>query len=419
MASSVPVLLRLRFLGPQDRARDFYMSTKRNSKGELTASDYMSYMERGAHDGETMDRLDGKPSKTFGTSSLFDGDGILSDKAKRELRKELRDLRETECSPGDLVVSLDEGFAPERWNDWQDAQGALRRAMPNVLRLWGFNPETVRWCAAYHANTGNRHVHVLFFERQPGSFRGDGTERKWHTPWVPKERLAMARGEFAKDIQSADSRIEAARRALRQGFRPAAMIQSPEVRENREFRVLLKAVYEALPAQKPARIAYGNQGQGWDKVRSAADRAAEWLIGSDGGLSEAYAEVRQRLSEADRKTEESVGDPKKAREYLMEEKVLADLRRRLGNPLVLYVAQAKYGNWGRFKSPLPGGGKARAAAALRREKPKKRMLFGNAPAFRQAFRENGLREFDELMRSLESEDYRRRIADWLDREAQG
>ncbi len=99
-----------------------------------------------------------------GSTGLFSENPEISKKEVKDLRKELASLQSTifEC-----VMSFTPEFSQKYVDNKLAAYKLLNEVMPKYFISKGLNPSEMRWFAAYHTNTDNRHCHIVFYQK-PG-----------------------------------------------------------------------------------------------------------------------------------------------------------------------------------------------------------------------------------------------------------
>lgn len=163
------VVFRCHYYTKKSKEYAFYSSQKSNS-------DYLNYIDKGIRDGHPIDYLaySGNPEKSSG---LFGPSGLLSFREKAKVRKK---LRATDSQIWDCVISFEESFGKEHMKSYLDAKNLLKDELPHFLKSNGMDIANVTWVAGLHENTGNRHIHLCFFENKPRRIVANKKEKQYH-----------------------------------------------------------------------------------------------------------------------------------------------------------------------------------------------------------------------------------------------
>ena len=135
--------------------RNYYSSNKYN--------DYVKYVETGIKDLKNLDYVEYANNDTK-SSGIFNENGKLDRTDIANLRK---DLRETQSVIWSAVISFEEKFGKKWCSNYEQAQYILQSELPKFFKNAGLKPENMEWFAGLHENTDNRHIHLIFFEKEP------------------------------------------------------------------------------------------------------------------------------------------------------------------------------------------------------------------------------------------------------------
>ncbi len=138
----------------QDK-RKFYSSNKYN--------DYMKYIDTGIKDLKNIDFVEYSNNSTK-SSGIFNQDGKMN---KKQIALTREHLRETESVIWSGVVSFEERFGLNWCNNFEQAKNIMKSELPKFFKRAGLNPDNIEWFAGLHENTDNRHIHLIFFEKEP------------------------------------------------------------------------------------------------------------------------------------------------------------------------------------------------------------------------------------------------------------
>jgi len=99
-----------------------------------------------------------------GSTGLFSENPEISKKEVKDLRKELANLESTIFEG---VLSFTPEISEKYVKDKMSAYKLLNEVMPKYFESKGLNPSDMKWFAAFHTNTDNKHCHIVFYEK-PG-----------------------------------------------------------------------------------------------------------------------------------------------------------------------------------------------------------------------------------------------------------
>ena len=145
----------------QDK-RKFYSSNKYN--------DYMKYIDTGIKDLKNIDFVEYSNNNSK-SSGIFNQDGKMN---KKQIALTREHLRETESVIWSGVVSFEERFGLNWCNNFEQAKHIMQSELPKFFKQAGLNPDNIEWFAGLHENTDNRHIHLIFFEKQPQRLTDNG-----------------------------------------------------------------------------------------------------------------------------------------------------------------------------------------------------------------------------------------------------
>ena len=140
----------------QDK-RDYYSSNK--------YSDYLKYIATGIKDLQKLDFVEYSNNNTK-SSGIFNQNGKMKSEDIAQVRK---DLRKTKSVIWSGIISFEEKFGKKWCVNFEQAYNLVK-----YFKRAGLNPNNIEWFAGLHENTENRHIHIVFFEKQPLRIRGNG-----------------------------------------------------------------------------------------------------------------------------------------------------------------------------------------------------------------------------------------------------
>ena len=100
----------------------------------------------------------------IGSTGLFNEFGDITTKEMKQIKKELNEIKTNvyEC-----VISFTPEFSKENVDTKLQAYNLLKTVLPKYFKSKNMKNENVGWFAAYHTNTDNRHIHLIFYEKTP------------------------------------------------------------------------------------------------------------------------------------------------------------------------------------------------------------------------------------------------------------
>ena len=126
MASNSPsVIVRLKYYEPESKGRDFYSSQKKD--------DYLNYVDKGIKDdgrkkpSSYLDYADDREK----SSGVFNANGLISPKEKKELREK---LRKTKSCIWDCVISFEEEYGKKNCPTPEKAKELLVKVLPRFFK---------------------------------------------------------------------------------------------------------------------------------------------------------------------------------------------------------------------------------------------------------------------------------------------
>lgn len=393
---SQPVVVRLKFYDSKSPKWDFYTSRRKSANGTM-GFDYIAYMERGADDGKTMDRLDGVEEHPL-MSSLFNKNGLMTKEDKAKLRNELRN---TESCVGDLVVSLEHKLGMDKWKTWADAQRTICKVLPKFFRDARFFPDNMEWYGAFHENTDNPHVHIGFFEKKPMLHYNDRATLEYHKPLLVKKVFQTTVDNLKANVVSTLAGLDFDLAAYRDSLLTGAGNEMIKNKGDAELRLLVKDIYENLPKQ--GKVSY--QSKDMDPIREKVDKVTDYIIANNEDMGRAFDDLKEKLMEHDAEIEKNMGQLKKKNpdldpaDYYLYDKVTKDIYKRCGNMILKHVLKAKTGDVGhgllRKSSPITG-----YARQIREEKSRKSFLYKELKALEKDMKDNSMQLFEQYQRAL-------------------
>lgn len=148
---------------------DEKMQDKRNYYSSNKYSDYLKYIATGIKDLQKLDFVEYSNNNSK-SSGIFNQDGKMSKKDIANVRK---NLRETQSVIWSGVISFEEKFGLKWCNNFEQAYNLVKTELPKYFKRAGLKAENIEWFAGLHENTDNRHIHIIFFEKEPQRIKGN------------------------------------------------------------------------------------------------------------------------------------------------------------------------------------------------------------------------------------------------------
>ena len=356
----------------QDK-RNYYSSNKYN--------DYVKYVETGIKDLKNIDYVEYANNDTK-SSGIFDQYGKLD---RDDIKKLRNDLRETQSVIWSAVISFEEKFGKKWCSNYEQAQNILQKELPKFFKNAGLKPKNMEWFAGLHENTDNRHIHLVFFEKEP--IRNVKGKKAFSIGKLPLNAMDMFKVEIelcATDYKAREIKI---RTDLTKSLREAQNeISSSKLKD------MLIDLADNLPEQTPN--FYNSLGM--EKLHSKIDNITDYIIyHSPETLSykqdfdDICKEKDEMIKNYCRRNDckyptESVGD-----------KMMKDLYRRLGNIIIQKAKAIKFAEIERLKLD------ARYRYQKQMEKNKRKRLFNECLYLSMKCNYEAIKAFQDFMRKLE------------------
>lgn len=276
---------------------------------------YVSYVDTGATNKLPKDYAEyvGNSEKSCG---VFSKDGVLNDKQKRNLRKQ---LRETQSYIWDMIISFRKDFGNEYCRDYEQAYKFLVKELPKFFKRAGLDKDNMVWYAGLHENTENKHIHISFFEKEP-KFYANGGKLKFHSGKIDKDVLLTSKVIFERALTNKSAEIVKARKDLSEKYK----IGLSPYEMTRTLKKKLLELYREIPAT--GRISYDSENM--EFLKKKVDDATECVLYANPKSKEIYLNYKLKVNEYREWQQEQykhIPDKYSADIYH------TDLMRRLGN----------------------------------------------------------------------------------------
>lgn len=370
------------------KARNFYTSNKDND------NDYLNYVSQGVQAGEVWDYVAyaGNEEKSEG---VFGKNGLMSSKDKKQIREE---LKKTKSVVWDALISFTEEYGKERLLSYRDAEAIVKKHLPKLLKDNHMSYDNINWFAGLHMNTDNRHIHLSFWEKEPTFVRRDKHELGYHNGPLTKGSINRMKINIEEELNGNDYHFDSYRRNITEFAEKQLKLNKNDSNDLKLKRKLIE-LSRKLPT---GRIAYNSLNI--VELVPLVDDITNLIIDSNPVLANEFKKLRDDLALKDREItnickSQNVGPD----DYLLRNKFLSDLYRRVGNKVIKYAKDYDY------KMQLEN--KSEAAQRVERAKGKaerKKLLKRTLQLKRQCDYE-ATEVFDEYRRLLEKAEYDRLI----------
>lgn len=379
----------LRFYAPEPpsnltgKARERYLK-KRAFYSCNDKNAYIDYVHTGTKPKDYIDYARNE-EKSQGLYSL---NGKMSDKERRELRNE---LRTTGSVIWDLVISFKPVYGKKYCPDSESALNILKSVFPRFLKRAGFNPENIAMFWGLHTNRKHNHIHISFFEKEPKRYRANGQGLHFSEGFIPTaciEYLKIITEQKATDMSA---RLKALRAELTQANLQALNVQLGKSRYQTQFRQELRNLAYELPQN--GRLSYASDNIA--RIRPQIDKLTECAIKGNKKAFEAFNELSNALQKRDNETREMLKrnkvDKRFWSQYMVSDKYLSDIYRRLGNQIINAVRVFK-------KDEIS----ARSHLVRKRiERAREERLLDYSIKLQTSLESDAITTFNEYMRELE------------------
>lgn len=316
------VIVRLKYYGKNHPRRAFYASGQ--------TEDYLRYIDKGGKAGyaDYLDYADDKEK----SAGVFDKDGALTALQKKELRKA---LKTTNSVIWDMVLSFEEGFGRNHLKDTDDARELLNSLLNRFFKKAGLNPQNMSWFAGLHTNTDNRHIHVSFWENEPVFTRQQNREHKhFHGGKLRQAGIDDFKIAIEKHYSQLATRVKEKRKRLLSKA-SQTLAETP----HGKLSALLTRLYEQIPST--GRIGYDSDNMA--PVRKLVDEITTHMLKTNPALKDEYVLFRYELMRRDEQIREFCRKQKipNEQDYLVADKTVNDLYRRLGNKVIQRALELK------------------------------------------------------------------------------
>lgn len=213
-----------------------------------------------------------------GSTGLFDKDGSID---KSQFKEYQEKLRTTHSTIWNGILSFTPEYSDIYCRNKKEAYNTIKNTIDNFFLEAGLTPENMEWFSAYHTNTDNRHIHIIFFEKEPLELNSKG-QPKWHNYKLPKNVICNYKYKIANYHHAVDYGYFALRDTARMELKTYL-----NKSENQDYIINLSKDLGLLTSKQYARQT--------NETKSKLKNALEQLIEMDSSHEETNLETGEVL----------------------------------------------------------------------------------------------------------------------------
>ena len=311
-------LNRLHTVKPKYIAERKFYSCRQNH-------DFLKYVNHGIDEGDFL----GYAGNEEKSSGLFGANGLLTKRAIKDLRSM---LRTTDSNIWHAVISFTEDFGGKYMTSYKDAMELLKAELPAFFKSIGIAADNVVWYAGLHENTDNQHIHLGFFEKEPRFTRENRKEKGYRYGTIGQDALNSLRIKIEERLTDAGFDLKRSRRNLTDSAQDTLFHLQGLNDYERELKRKLLALYRALPID--GRVSYGSKNM--DVLRPQVNEIVNFIIKNNPNLKRDFDAFCSDLARFDANRKRICEDQKieDTSKYLVSDKYLTDIYRRLGDKVI-------------------------------------------------------------------------------------
>lgn len=322
MSDTPNVLVRLKYYPATGGNKQF--ADHRAYYSSNLSDDYMRYIDKGAEEKSAAPDYVDYVGNNEKSSGVFGRNGILSKDQKAEIRKQ---LRTTNSVIWDMIISFESKFGDKHLIGTEAAQSLLNAQLNKFFKKAGLNPDNVIWFAGLHMNTDNAHIHLSFFERKPLSIRQKDKTPHYHNGKLRQIGIDNFKISIEQYFSDTATQIKTARKELMTG--------ADEIFGNAAYSKILKSKLLKIAALLPLIGRLGYDSDNMETVRPFVDKLTACIL-KHSAASKTYDGLKYFLNKYDNEIQTVCRKQriKNVENYLMTDKIVRDLYRRLGNKAI-------------------------------------------------------------------------------------
>ena len=301
---------------------------KRNYYSSNKYDDYLKYVATGIKDLEKLDFVEYSNNSTK-SSGIFNQNGLMSKEQIADFRK---NLRETNSVIWSGIISFEENFGKKWCGCYEQAYSLVKSELPKYFKRAGLNPDNIEWFSGLHENTDNRHIHLLFFEREPQRMKNK--EKHFSRGYISNNAMDFLKANI--ELSATDFKAREKEIRLR-------LTKAVKERLNDVSGLKLKQMLLDLANQFPEQGHTFYDSDNMQKLKPNIDNISNYIISHNVDISIYKNDFDDLVSEKQKLVDSycrrnGVDKPQQN----LSEKYTKDLYRRLGN-LVIESAKSLEG----------------------------------------------------------------------------
>lgn len=222
------------------------------------------------------------------------------------------------------VISFEEKFGLKWCNNFEQAYNLVKTELPKYFKRAGLKAETIEWFAGLHENTDNRHIHIIFFEKEPQRIKGN--KKIFSRGYISDKAMDF----FKANLELAATDFKAREIKVRTNLTKSFNEQINDI-SGLKMKALLLGLANQFP--ESGHLYYNSENM--QNLKSQVDNITNYIIKHNPNISlykddfdELVKEKNDKINSYCKrngydKPNESVGD-----------KMMNDIYRRLGNVVI-------------------------------------------------------------------------------------
>ena len=259
----------------QDK-RDYYSSNK--------YSDYLKYIATGIKDLQKLDFVEYSNNNSK-SSDIFNQNGKMKSEDIAQVRK---DLRKTKSVIWSGVISFEEKFGKKWCANFEQAYNLVKSELPKYFKRAGLNPNNIEWFAGLHENTDNRHIHIVFFEKQPLRIRDN--EKGFSRGRISSKAM----DEFKANIELTATDFKAREIKIRTDLTKSFKEETNEI-SGLKLKNMLISLANQIPQNKPTFY----NSESIQNLKSQVDNISNYIIKHNSNISLYKQDFDEMVKEKD------------------------------------------------------------------------------------------------------------------------
>lgn len=130
-----------------------------------------------------------------GSTGIFTQKKDFAEKDKFKLKKE---LGETKSNIWNSVISFTPEFGAQFCNNKDAAREIIENCLPQLFKNSKLDYDNIEWFGAFHTNTDNPHIHLVFFEKKAQNLDSKGNKSFIKAGKIPEKNLDNFKTGIAK-----------------------------------------------------------------------------------------------------------------------------------------------------------------------------------------------------------------------------